>query len=93
MMAPDLAQPDAPTTRNGICAACSVELSDGGELCPHHHASFAGDHWAYWNRVMCDLIHRGIEPPVLPASEPVPATEDASLRGFAAVAVCLEGVA
>jgi hypothetical protein len=64
MMAPELAEIEAPRTAGSICAVCSVELADGEALCPHHHASFAGDNWAYWNRTMCDFIHRGIEPPV-----------------------------
>jgi hypothetical protein len=92
-MTPATAETDAPTSPVSICAACSVELSDGEGLCPHHHTSFPGDNWAYWNRTMCDFIHRGIEPPVVPASGPSAVTEAVSLPPFESVAVCLEGVA
>jgi hypothetical protein len=51
-----------------LCAACGIELGDGGMLCAHHTSG--GDHrWADNNRCMCDLLHRGRVPLRLPPAE------------------------
>ena len=46
----------------GLCALCGHQTLDGGTLCGFHVAR-EPDKWAAWNRVMCDFLHRGIEPP------------------------------
>jgi hypothetical protein len=43
-----------------LCASCGYQLPVGYALCPHHHTTDTG--WARTNRVMCDLLHRGIAP-------------------------------
>lgn len=48
-----------------LCAACGLQLYGGHALCPHHHVVSEGDRWAAGNRIMCDIIHRGIFPPRL----------------------------
>lgn len=53
-----------------LCASCGLQLFGETPLCPHHHMIY-GDEWAAWNRAICNLIHRGIEPPPAP-----PGTED-----------------
>ena len=42
-----------------ICAVCATRLDGTNGLCPHH-ASGSDDGWALTNRIMCDLLHRGI---------------------------------
>jgi hypothetical protein len=49
------------------CAQCGFELNADLALCPHHH--MRDDRWAEWNRVMCDLLHRGRVPARLSAIE------------------------
>jgi hypothetical protein len=49
-----------------LCVCCAVELPDDQLLCPHHHEGFLDATWARWNRLVCDLLHRGIEPPRVP---------------------------
>jgi hypothetical protein len=49
-----------------LCASCGIERWDGVELCPQHDA-FLPDDWAEGNRLLCDLLHRGKEPPRLAA--------------------------
>jgi hypothetical protein len=40
------------------CAACGIDLIGDITLCFHHqHRS---DDWARENRLMCDLLHRGL---------------------------------
>ena len=56
------------------CALCGIELSDGGRLCGQHAYHDPG--WAASNRVICDLLHRGIVPSRLPAID-----RDEDLRG------------
>jgi hypothetical protein len=46
------------------CAQCGLPVSGDSDLCPHHHAFGDGD-WAAANRIMCDLLHRGVRPPRL----------------------------
>jgi hypothetical protein len=48
---------DARTTV-ARCAYCG-NVIDGHGLCAHHSAAYADD-WAKENRLMCNLIHRGI---------------------------------
>lgn len=44
-----------------LCAQCGLQLAGDAALSPHHHdASRNG--WAAENRLMCDLLHRGIVP-------------------------------
>ena len=50
------------------CASCGVALSGSAALCSLHVATYGGD-WAVSNRIVCDLIHRRVEPPCLPAEE------------------------
>jgi len=45
-----------------LCAACGLQLTGNGELCPHHHCVY-GDDWAEANRLMCDFFHRKKVPP------------------------------
>jgi hypothetical protein len=54
-----------------LCASCGSELSDGTSLCRHHHLSLEVG-WAQSNRMVCDLVHRGIQPASVspPALEP-----------------------
>ena len=45
-----------------LCVLCGVRLVGGATLCPHH-VQVAGAGWAATNRIMCDLLHRGVAPP------------------------------
>jgi hypothetical protein len=76
------ARPD-PGRRQGegggamsLCAACGIERDDVLELCPHHTCDSL-DYWADGNRILCDWMHRGIEParldPALREDTPVAA--------------------
>jgi hypothetical protein len=51
-----------------LCASCGSELSDGTSLCRHHHLSLEVG-WAQSNRMVCDLLHRGIQPARVPVPE------------------------
>lgn len=51
-----------------LCSSCGVQLSEDGELCPHHHYVYADD-WALNNRIMCNFFHRGVVPDRLTAKE------------------------
>lgn len=51
-----------------LCASCGSELSDGTSLCRHHHLSLEVG-WAQSNRMVCDLVHRGIQPARVPVRE------------------------
>src|SRR5437899_4887464 len=42
-----------------LCAFCGHPTGHPGGLCGHHSAGH-GDGWARGNRLMCDLLHRGI---------------------------------
>lgn len=44
------------------CMQCGSETYNGAVLCAHHPTSH-GDDYAEKARIMCDFIHRGIEPP------------------------------
>ena len=50
-----------------FCSVCAMQLEADVALCAHHHLSEIG--WAAQNRIMCDLLHRGIVPPRLSAAE------------------------
>jgi hypothetical protein len=77
-----------------ICIACAAELPSADALCPHHHTGAPGEEWARWNRIVCDLIHRGIEPPPGdPTADAVPIREEVTAPCVAALAPCLEGAA
>jgi len=41
------------------CATCGHPTGDPGSVCGHHTVDH-GDDWARGNRLMCDLLHRGI---------------------------------
>ena len=43
-----------------VCAQCAMPVV-AGELCPIH--IIAHDDWATQNRIACDFVHRGVEPP------------------------------
>ena len=44
------------------CALCGMQLAGDAQLCAHH--DYARENgWAADNRLMCDLLHRGIVPP------------------------------
>jgi hypothetical protein len=55
-----------------VCACCGGPTFDGAEICAHHllwvEEPLA---WSDANRIMCDFIHRGIEPPVPPGAMPL----------------------
>jgi hypothetical protein len=49
------------------CVLCGGENDEAVTLCLHH---VVGDHdWAFFNRLFCDFVHRGIVPPRPPAPE------------------------
>jgi hypothetical protein len=60
--------PFAMTRDMSLCAACGLQLTGDGALCPHHHCVY-GDDWAAANRIMCDFFHRGKVPPRLNRSD------------------------
>jgi hypothetical protein len=43
------------------CAFCGLALSGKAALCRHHAVAYGQD-WAVANRIICDLIHRGVVP-------------------------------
>jgi hypothetical protein len=49
------------------CNQCGIELSGAFTLCPHHHLH-DDPGWAATNRIMCDFVHRALEPPRLPSA-------------------------
>ena len=52
----------------GICALCGQALDAGTALCAYHHWR-VDDGWAVENRIICDLLHRGIVPRRVSAAE------------------------
>ena len=42
-----------------LCAFCGNPTGDPGGVCSYHSAGHKDD-WARGNRLMCDLLHRGI---------------------------------
>lgn len=55
-----------------LCALCGLtamrSLETNDTLCDHHSAYFVDD-WATANRIVCDLLHRGIAPKRLTPEE------------------------
>lgn len=49
-------------TNRNRCIRCGAYLGEGREICPMHLDS-NGEQWHINNKIMCDLFHRGIEPP------------------------------
>ena len=47
------------------CVLCGVELPGGHDVCRQHDHHDPG--WAASNRIVCDLLHRGVIPSRLPA--------------------------
>lgn len=62
-----------------LCPYCGVEVLGDDGVCAHH-AAVHGDEWHVSNRVMCDLLHRGIVPERLP--EPQRADEYVHVETF-----------
>ncbi len=52
-----------------LCAICGVTTISGEELCSYHPSAAAPEGWAAGNRVLCDFIHRGVEPRRLAAED------------------------
>ncbi len=48
-----------------LCSVCAAQLWGDAPLCAHHDLSEEG--WAAQNRIMCDLLHRGVAPSRVPA--------------------------
>ena len=46
---------------------CGASLYHDAQICPYHHSSDLD--WPVFNRIMCDLLHRGVEPARLPLGE------------------------
>jgi hypothetical protein len=51
-----------------LCAFCGLPTGDPGRVCGYHTTGH-GEDWARGNRLMCDLLHRGITSPA-PHIEP-----------------------
>jgi hypothetical protein len=51
------------------CAQCGSETGTDRALCSFHHDSSVWDDWAKANRIMCNLLHRGVEPERLTPAE------------------------
>jgi len=51
------------------CVLCGGENEDDTLLCRHH--TVGDEEWAYVNRLFCDFLHRGIEPPYPAVPDPV----------------------
>ena len=47
-----------------VCSLCGMLVASHTALCSHHDRPV--DDWATQNRIMCDLLHRGVVPPRLP---------------------------
>ena len=70
-----------------LCAFCGQPTGDPGGVCGYHSAGHRDD-WARGNRLMCDLLHRGItlpKPPEVDRLEP-PETYGEWMRGGSASA-------
>ena len=53
-----------------LCVQCGLRLTEGQELCWHHHIVHP-DGWSESNRRMCDFFHRGVIDTSVP-NEPSP---------------------
>jgi hypothetical protein len=51
-----------------LCVVCATRLAGEDSLCPHHHNGL-DDGWALTNRIMCNLLHRGIVVARLPRAD------------------------
>ena len=51
-----------------LCIACGSVTYNGRDFCDHHVRGEA-DNWAGGNRLLCDLLHRGVPIPRLPLAE------------------------
>lgn len=51
-----------------VCASCGLNLSGDAGICSHHLVIY-GDDWARANKIICDLLHRGIAPSRLSCSD------------------------
>ena len=64
-----------------LCASCAVEIPNGPGLCPHH--ALGDTEWAIQNRIMNDLLMRGIQPERLALAERDPGGDGiAMMDGF-----------
>ncbi len=54
-----------------ICLVCGITVPAGTAVCPGH-AVMADRAWSQSNRIICDFVHRGKEPPRLPPDEREP---------------------
>ncbi len=45
-----------------VCMQCGQPTDGAAEICSYHVYAIV-DGWATANRMMCDLLHRGIVPP------------------------------
>ena len=50
-----------------LCSQCGAEIYGDTALCVYHHAVV--DSWATENRILCDLLHRGVIPQRLSEAE------------------------
>jgi hypothetical protein len=57
----DLPSGDRRDAAVSWCASCGLALSGKAALCRHHAVAY-GEDWAVANRIICDLIHRGVVP-------------------------------
>ena len=63
-----------------LCPSCVQDAGARG-LCPHHDGPGYGAHdWAAENRLVCNLVHRGIAPPRYRGedAEPIPPVEESA---------------
>ena len=51
------------------CVLCGGENEEDIQLCRHHTVGELD--WATVNRLFCDFLHRGVEPPRPTVSEPI----------------------
>lgn len=51
-----------------LCPLCGQHRPDAAALCPQHLGGPV-DGWAFNNRIMCDLVHRGVAPSRLAAAD------------------------
>jgi hypothetical protein len=51
-----------------LCVLCGVTLCGDADLCAYHLRAYA-ESWAATNRIICDFVHRGIDPMRVSAAE------------------------
>lgn len=54
-----------------ICLVCGMTVPAGTAVCPGHEI-VADRAWSQSNRIICDFVHRGKEPPRLSREEREP---------------------